>query len=104
VNLQKAIACLNASLHVRTEEKYPDQWADAQFGLGRVYFQLAVGDHDENLIRSIEHYESALRVRTAERYPKQRAEVQDCLAEARAKLRAIEESGTSPWPPLNCES
>ena len=68
-NLERAIACYEAALEVRTREAFPVDWAMTQNNLGNAYSNLPAGDRQANLERAIACYEAALQVQTREAFP-----------------------------------
>src|SRR5579863_1292040 len=81
-NLERAIACYEAALQVRTREAFPVQWAMTQNNLGTAYRNLPGGDRQANLERAIACYEAALQVYTREAFPVQWAMTQNNLGTA----------------------
>jgi elongation factor Tu len=68
-NLERAIACFQASLTVRTPEDVPGDWAMTQNNLAVALSERVRGDRAENLERAIACFEAALTVRTPESAP-----------------------------------
>lgn len=81
VNLRRAVACLEAALHVRTENGFPVEWAATQNHLGLVYLDLPYDTSDATL-QAIACFESALRVYTEKEFPIEWASTQDNLGAA----------------------
>jgi tetratricopeptide (TPR) repeat protein len=85
-SVQKAIACYEAALRVRTEQKYPENWANTQSALGDAWSKLPTGDRTANLENAIACYEAALHFRTEQKYPERWAYTQDALGNAWSNL------------------
>ena len=81
-NLERAIACYEAALEVRTREAFPVEWATTQDYLGSAYKELPGGDRQANLERAIACYEAAMEVRTREAFPAQWAMTQNNVGAA----------------------
>jgi tetratricopeptide (TPR) repeat protein len=91
-NLQRAIACCEAALRVRTESDFPSDWATTQINLGNAYSELPTGNRSENLRRAIACYEAALRVCTESDFPADWAATQFYLGLAYQDLGQFPES------------
>ncbi|MEH2378226.1 MAG: CHAT domain-containing tetratricopeptide repeat protein [Nostoc sp.] len=81
-NLEKAIACYQNALSIRTREDFPELWAQTQFNIGSAYRQRIRGDAAENVEIAIAANQSALQVYTKAAFPTNWAEVHMNLANA----------------------
>ncbi|OJJ25934.1 hypothetical protein BI308_09390, partial [Roseofilum reptotaenium AO1-A] len=81
-NLERAIACYEAALQVRTRSAYAEDWAMTQNNLGTAYNYRLWGERAENLERAIACYEAALQVRTRSADAEKWAMTQNNLANA----------------------
>ncbi|MCC5631930.1 tetratricopeptide repeat protein [Nostoc sphaeroides CHAB 2801] len=81
-NLEKAIACYQNALSIRTREDFPELWAQTQFNIGSAYRQRLRGDAAENVEMAIAANQSALQVYTKAAFPTNWAEVHINLANA----------------------
>eukprot|EP00614_Pseudopedinella_elastica_P025572 CAMPEP_0172635632 /NCGR_PEP_ID=MMETSP1068-20121228/200410_1 /TAXON_ID=35684 /ORGANISM="Pseudopedinella elastica, Strain CCMP716" /LENGTH=467 /DNA_ID=CAMNT_0013447909 /DNA_START=100 /DNA_END=1500 /DNA_ORIENTATION=- len=59
-SLEEAIKHYEKSLEVFGQDKHPEQWSLIQNNLAQCYSDRIQGDHDENMEKSLEHYEAAL--------------------------------------------
>jgi len=85
-NLNRAIGCFEKALRMRTEERFPVDFAMTQSNLGIAYIRLAeVRDKEENLKRAIGCFEKALRIYAEEHVPVDFA-VQQSYQEALARI------------------
>ena len=57
-NLERAIACYQAALQVRTREAFPVEWANTQTNLGTAYADLPTGDRAASLAQAIACYQA----------------------------------------------
>jgi hypothetical protein len=61
-NLVRAIGYYESALRVRTEDRFPQDWAKTQGNIGMTYRDWAgIENRDENRIRAIEHLTNAIR-------------------------------------------
>ena len=81
-NLERAIACFEAALQVRTQADTPQGWGMTQNNLGNAYHSRLRGDRGENLERAITCYEVALTVHTLTHTPHDWARIQNNLGTA----------------------
>jgi CHAT domain-containing protein len=81
-NLEKALNCIHEVFEHLSLNDAPEQWAEAQLELGRVYSQRIQGDLIENFERAIAAYQSALSVYKKELFPEKWASVQHALGYA----------------------
>jgi CHAT domain-containing protein len=81
-NLEKAIACYQNALSIRTREDFPELWAQTQMNLASAYRQRLKGDAAENVEIAIAANQSALQVYTKAAFPINWAEVHMNLANA----------------------
>ncbi len=61
-NLRQAIDCYEAAMRVRTQQAFPNDWAETQTHLGNAWVQLSAGDRPTNLRHAIVCFDSALSV------------------------------------------
>ncbi|MEH2335972.1 CHAT domain-containing protein [Nostoc sp.] len=81
-NLEKAIACYQNALSIRTREGFPELWAQTQMNLASAYRHRLRGDAAENVEIAIATNQSALQVYTKQDFPTNWAEVHMNLANA----------------------
>lgn len=81
-NLEKAIACYQNALSIRTREDFPELWAQTQMNLASAYRHRLRGDAAENVEIAIAANQSALQVYTKAAFPTNWAEVHINLANA----------------------
>ncbi|MBX9253078.1 tetratricopeptide repeat protein [Desmonostoc muscorum CCALA 125] len=81
-NLEKAIACYQNALSIRTREDFPELWAQTQMNLASAYRHRLRGDAAENVEIAIAANQSALQVYTKQAFPTNWAEVHMNLANA----------------------
>jgi tetratricopeptide (TPR) repeat protein len=81
-NIQKAIACYESALHIYTEQKFPQRWADVMNNLGVAWSDLPAGSRSGNLTKAIACFEAALRVLTLKDSPQGWARGQQNLGAA----------------------
>ena len=65
-NLERAVACYQEALRLRTPETAPLDYALTQMNLGITYWKMLTGDRTTNLERAIACYQEALRYQTPE--------------------------------------
>ncbi|MFQ3611674.1 MAG: hypothetical protein SNJ72_09300 [Fimbriimonadales bacterium] len=65
----EAIEHFEAVLTAFTEDKFPEQWADAHSFLGIAYANLPIGDRHQNAQKAVEHFTAALRVYNETEFP-----------------------------------
>lgn len=68
-----------SSMEDYSREQYPEQWAQANYELGRALSMRTTGDLSDNVERSIVHYRRALEVYTRVAYPERWAALQEGL-------------------------
>jgi tetratricopeptide (TPR) repeat protein len=90
-NLERAIACFEAALRVRTERDFPHEWAMTQNNLGNAYANLPTGDRGENLRRAIACFEDALRIYTERDSPQEYATTRKNLDTAMKELADLQD-------------
>ena len=78
-NLEKAIACYQVALQVRTHSASPYYWASSQFTLGTAYTRRILGNKKQNLDKAILAYTNALEVYTISDYPERWARAKSNL-------------------------
>src|SRR5205807_2696677 len=84
VNLEQAIAALEAAIAVRTREALPAEWAATQYNLGLALTALAEERNDtETLLRARECFQAATDGLTS-------AGLEEAAAEAAEMLRRVE--------------
>ncbi|OKH41290.1 hypothetical protein FACHB389_05550 [Nostoc calcicola FACHB-389] len=81
-NLEKAIACYQNALSIRTREDFPELWVQTQMNLASAYRHRLRGDAAENVEIAIAANQSALQVYTKAAFPTNWAEVHINLANA----------------------
>ncbi|MHC5821669.1 MAG: tetratricopeptide repeat protein, partial [Nostoc sp.] len=81
-NLEKAIACYQNALSIRTREDFPELWAQTQMNLASAYRHRLRGDTAEKVEIVIAANQSALQVYTKAAFPTNWAEVHINLANA----------------------
>ncbi|MBK4732539.1 CHAT domain-containing protein [Oxynema sp. CENA135] len=81
-NLEIAIACYRAALHVYTRDAFPQQWATTQNNLGTAYSDRIRGERGENLEEAIACFRAALQVCTRDAFPQDWATTQYNLGNA----------------------
>ncbi|MBD2451427.1 CHAT domain-containing protein [Nostoc sp. FACHB-152] len=81
-NLEKAIACYQNALSIRTREDFPELWAQTQMNLASAYRHRLRGDAAENVEMAIAANQSALQVYTKAAFRQGWAEVHMNLANA----------------------
>jgi tetratricopeptide (TPR) repeat protein len=92
-NLEKALACYEAALRVRTEQEFPEDWAMTQNNLGNAWQRMPTGDRSANPEKAVACYEAALRVFTERGFPRQHREVAENLSSAQVTLADLQTSG-----------
>jgi len=80
--LEQAIAAYTQCLKHFTEQKFPDQWARAQYGLGSAYLDRVRGDRADNLEQAIAALNQAKTVLTRDKAPAMWADAQRTLSAA----------------------
>ncbi|WP_287359525.1 hypothetical protein [Moorena sp. SIO3B2] len=81
-NSSIAITGYEVALTVITREAFPEQWAMAQFNLGRAYVNRITGQKAQNLENAIACYQLALAVYTRDAFPVDWASTQKNLGRA----------------------
>ena len=73
---------------MRTEEKFPQEWAKTENNIGYAWSKLPGGDRAANISRAIAFFDAAMRVFTEETFPEPWAHVQKNLGDAWRDLPA----------------
>ena len=83
-NLQRAMACCEAALQVRTQDAFPVEWAETTYNLGLLYLDPDFpGGRAENAREAVKCLDAALRVFTEEAFPQYHADAVATLEGAR---------------------
>lgn len=82
LNREKAIACLEAALHVYAPQTFPMDYARTQNGLGNLYAERIEGKEWQNLERAIGCHTAALSIYTRDNFPVEWAHTQRHLGNA----------------------
>lgn len=87
-NVQRAMDCYEAALHVCTPTNFSCDWAMIQHLLGNTYRDLPEREEQQqvNLHRAIDCYEAAQQVFTREAFPANWAEIQNDVGTAYCTL------------------
>lgn len=80
--LEQAIAAYAQSLQHFAVQKYPDQWARVQYGLGSAYLDRMRGDRADNIEQAIAALNRAMTVLTRDKAPAMWADAQRTLSVA----------------------
>ena len=71
-------------MKIRTENKYPIQFAECKFGLGKAYLSLSgYEDKTENYHKAIASFDDALKIFTEEKFPENYRMLQEEISRAK---------------------
>ncbi|MDQ3813440.1 MAG: hypothetical protein M3347_05760 [Armatimonadota bacterium] len=73
---------LRQMVHVHTQARSPQEWAETLYTLGQVYRELPTGDVEKDLPQAIACFNTALQVYTETRHPREWAAIQQSMGRA----------------------
>jgi tetratricopeptide (TPR) repeat protein len=91
-NIEDALSCYQRALDIYTQSSHPYQWALSHYNMAIAYLKRPTGSRRTNIEQAITCCEQALRVWTAEAFPRPAASASACLADARTRLKQVEEA------------
>lgn len=68
-DIEKSKECFLDALRIRKIDKYPLDWAQDQFNLGKVYSSISDGKNNKNKTKAVEHFELSMRIFQKDKYP-----------------------------------